>query len=247
MLCYSQFESRYIWTSISLHMFKKLKSLFIVEDENAAKATKSGPASQKAPSSPQVASSGKSKPASVSGYDKNNPPQGKPQEKFVNRLLKALEENNPEGFDYLEYKQAVQNLSNVDMDESTRFKSALAMAKSMGATPDKLITSADKYMKVLNNEEKKFLDAFKNQQARQVSSQTTDIKKLEDGIKQRQAQIAKMQKEIEAATKALESKKTNINQANAKVQATKDGFYVAYHIVTQQIAQDIDKMKQYLK
>lgn len=236
-------------------MFKKLKSLFIVEDENAAategKASadaqnKAGAKSNTAPGA-KKATAASSASAATSGYDKNNPPKGKPQEKFVNRLLKALEENNPEGFDYLEYKQAVQNLSNVDMDESTRFKSALAMAKSMGATPDKLISSANMYMKVLSNEEKKFLDAFKNQQSRQVSTQNKDIKQLDDGIKQRQQAIAKMQKEIEAATKALESKKANINQANAKVQATKDGFYVAYHIVTQQIAQDIEKMKTHLK
>lgn len=230
-------------------MFKKLKSLFIVEDENAAKqAAEKAPSKAKPGQKPTAAAPRSSKAApATSGYDKNNPPQGKPQEKFVNRLLKALEENNPQGFDYLEYKQAVQNLSKVDMDESTRFKSALAMATSMGATPDKLISSAGQYLRVLGNEEKKFLDAFNNQRNLQASSQNNEIKKLEDGIKQRQAQIAKMQKEIEAATKALESKKAGISQANAKVQATKDGFYVAYHIVTQQISQDVEKMKQYLK
>ena len=234
-------------------MFKKLKSLFVIEEEEKGGAKPASPkagakskssASKAAQAKPSTKSTGQV--AAAAGYDKNNPPKGKPQEKFVNRLLGAVEEHNAAGFDYLEYKQAVQNLNNVDMDEATRFKSALAMAKSMGATPQKLVNSADGYLKVLANEEAKFLDAFKNQTNRQVSTQSQEIKKLEEGIKQRQAQIAKLQKEIEAGTKALEAKKQNINTANAKVQATKDGFYVAYHIVTQQIAEDIKKMKQHL-
>jgi hypothetical protein len=224
-------------------MFKKLKSLFVIEEEGGAQSADQ--AKSTASASDQPSKAGAPAPTAT-GYDKNNPPKGKPQEKFVNRLLGALEENNPEGFDYLEYKQAVQNLSNVDMDEATRFKSALAMAKSMGATPQKLVGSAEGYLKILAKEEAKFLDAFKNQTNKKVNAQAQEIKRLEDGIKQRQAQITKLQKEIEAGTKALEANKKKMNQSNAKVQATKDGFYVAYHIVTQQISEDIAKMKQHL-
>ena len=228
-------------------MFKKLKSLFIVEEGGETpSSTPSKETKGSTDKGPAANSQGKPPSAKTSGYDKNNPPKGKPQEKFVNRLLSALEEHNAEGFDYLEYKQAVQNLSSVDMDEATRFKSALAMAKSMGAQPQKLISSANGYLKVLKNEETKFLDAFKNQTARQVDQQTSDIKKLEEGIKARQQQIAKLNKEIELGIKKLEEKRSNINVANAKVQSTKDGFYVAYHIVTQQIAADIEKMKTHL-
>jgi len=226
-------------------MFKKLKSIFIVEDESAEGKKAAAPKSDSKKASPKASASA-APSGSAPKYDKNNPPKGKPQEKFVNRLLGALETNNMAGFDYLEYKQSVQNLSNVDMDEGTRFKSALAMAKTMGATPQNLITSANHYLKVLGKEESKFLEAFKNQQNLQVSSQNKEIKRLEDGIAQRKEQIKKLQAEIEAGEKALETKKGTINSANAKVQATKDGFYHAYHIVTQQIADDLEKMKKYL-
>lgn len=232
-------------------MFKKLKSIFIIEDETAKKT-----ASAQAPKQPKAAKSGKpqsaaSKPASAPAaqapaYDKNNPPKGKPDEKFINRLLGALEEHNMEGFDYLEYKQSLQNLGNVEMDEATKFKSALAMATTMGATNNKLIKSAEHYIKVLSAEEAKFLQAFKSQQTKQVSDRNQHIKKLEDGIAQREAQIEKLKKEIEAGRKALDEKKSTINQANAKVQATKDSFYHAYHIVVHQIAEDLEKMKKYL-
>jgi len=228
-------------------MFKKLKSLFVVEDASAAsQPNKQAPAASPKSSPASAPAAGTSPATSKPNYSKNNPPKGKVDEKFVNRLLGAIEENNLKGFDYLEYKQSLQNLDNVDMDEATKFKSALAMAKTMGATPTNLIDSANHYLKVLSSEEQKFLNAFKHQREVQVSGRNADIKKLEDGIAQRKAQIDKLKKEIEAGEKALEEKKGSINQANAKVEATKDGFYHAYHIVTSQISEDIEKMKTYL-
>ena len=99
---------------------------------------------------------------------------------------------------------------------------------------------------MLGKEEAKFLEAFKSQQSRQVSNRNQQIENLQKGITQREAQIKKLQEEIEAAKKSLEEQKSSISQANAKVEATKNSFYHAYHIVVQQIADDLEKMKQYL-
>jgi len=228
-------------------MFKKLKSLFIV-DEGGNTASEISPEKKKTAQQAQRSkpSSNSDAPVDKPVYDKNNPPKGQPSEKFVNRLLGAIEEHNLKGFDYLEYKQSLQNLKGVEMDEGTRYKSALAMAKTMGATPQKMIESANHYIKVLNNEETKFLDAFKNQQTLQVNNRNNEIKQLEDAIVKKQKQIEQLTREIEDHKKALEQRKTSINQANAKVQATKESFYHAYHIVLQQIKDDVDKMKKYL-
>jgi len=233
-------------------MFKKLKSLFVVEDENAKNQASAGnpsgkstPASAQGKVSPSPKQQGHAK-ATKPSYDKNNPPKGQPSEKFINRLLGALEENNLKGFDYLEYKQSLQNLGNVEMDEGTKYKSALAMAKTMGASQANLVSSANHYLKVLSSEETKFIEAFKNQQNLQVSTRNKEIQTLEAGIANKQKQIEQLKKQIEAETKALEDRKNSINQANAKVQATKDGFYHAYHIVVDQIKADVDKMKKYL-
>ncbi len=229
-------------------MFKKLKSIFIIEEEGASKGSPTTPSQAKPSAKPNTSSAKQPEAQHVSKptYDKNNPPKGRPDEKFINRLLGALEQHNVEGFDYLEYKQSLQNLGNVEMDEATKYKSALAMAKTMGATNTKLIDSASHYLKVLSREESKFLEAFKTQQSRQVSNRNQQIENLQKGIAQKEAQIKKMQEEIEAAKKSLDEQKKNINQANAKVQATKDSFYHAYHIVVQQISDDLEKMNKYL-
>jgi len=229
-------------------MFKKLKSLFVV-DEGGSSNSSASPQKTNTPaekSNPQAAVNQSTAANEKPQYDKNNPPKGQPSEKFINRLLGAIEEHNVKGFDYLEYKQSLQNLSGVEMDEETKYKSALAMAKTMGATPQKMIDSANHYIKVLNNEETKFMDAFKNQQTLQVNNRNSEIKKLEDTIVLKQQKIEQLTKEIEEHKKALEQRKASINQAHAKVQATKTSFYHAYHIVVQQIQDDVDKMKKYL-
>ena len=152
-----------------------------------------------------------------------------------------------EGFDYLEYKQALQNLGSVEMDEGTRYKSAMAMATSMGATPQKLVTSADRYIKILQSEENKFLESFNKQQATRVNAQKTELQSLEKSISDKTKRIEQLKAEIEAEKKSLESKKQNSNQAAAKVTATKDGFYLAYNIVVNQIKEDLANIKKYLK
>ena len=226
-------------------MFDKLKSLFIEEDENAKKAATNS-STNKATPKPTPA---KDAPKGTVTPPKDNyvpPTSGQPNEKFVNILLGALEKNNIQGFDYLEYKQALQNLSSVQMDEGTRYKSAMAMAQTMGATPQILQSSADKYIKVLQAEENKFLDSFNKQQNARINAQKTELQSLEKSISDKTKRIEQLKAEIEAEKKSLESKKQSSNKAAAKVTATKDGFYLAYNIVVNQIKEDLANIKKYL-
>lgn len=231
-------------------MFDKLKSFFIVDDGQDAKSGSTNKQSQGNTPSQNNPQASQQKPKikiEKPVFDENNPPKGKPNEKFVNILLGAIEKNNVEGFDYLEFKQALQNLGNVEMDEGTKYQSALAMAKTMGADRKILFDSANLYLDVLNKEEDKFMESFSKQVSLQVNSRNSDLQNTEKGIALKKKQIAQLQKEIEQQEKSLAQLKETANQANAKVEATKDSFYHAYHIVTSQIKNDIEKMKTYLK
>jgi len=221
-------------------MLKKLRSFFIVDDEESQEE-KQKPQAQETveQASPQTSSEESAAPVDYSNR--------KPDKKFVDVLLKAIEANNLEGFDYLEFKQSLQNLSNVDMDEGTRYQSAMAMAKTMGATPANLKQSAQHYLNVLRKEEAKFLDAVKNQRARQIGDREKRLINLENLIKEKEAKIAQLQKEIEAHKNELEGARGDINKAAAKVEATKGGFLAAYKSVVGQIQSDIAKMEAHLK
>jgi vacuolar-type H+-ATPase subunit I/STV1 len=231
-------------------MLKKLKSLFVVEDENAKKTEQSSSApTSKAKSTPSSTAKKTSTSTKSSGTPTDIPvnKSAKPTKKFVDVLLKAIDANNLEGFDYLEFKQSLQSLSKMDMDEATRYKSALAMAKTMGATRAKLKKSAQHYVNVLKKEEAKFMDAVKNQNTVQVTDREKRLGQLSQLIKEKEQKIVQLQKEIVAHKKELETAKGKINQAAAKVAATRDGFIAAYNSVQGQIMSDMAKMDKHLK
>ena len=244
-ICYLQLHMLHLQQIIkSMSVFKKLKGLFI-EDDGQSKAPE---AAKDSAVEDEVKSS--SIPSAEIKIDSTVTPTnqtGKPDSKFVDILLKAVEKNNIEGFDYLEYKSSLQSLANMDMDEGTKYKSALAMATTMGATPDKLISSADHYINVLMQEKSKFNKALKGQREKQVTGREGDIKQTVLSVEQKKKQIAQLQKEILAEEKKLEKLKEGINKAAAKVQATGDRFSHAFNVVTGQIQSDVAKMKKYLK
>ncbi len=224
-------------------MLKKLKSIFIIEEEGADKTANTKAPKTSAPTKKATAPQPKTAPKE----DNYVPPtSGKPDEKFVNLLLGAIDKNNLDGFDYLEYKQAMMGLGNVEMDEKTKYVSALAMAKTMGATKDGLVSSARHYMKVLEAEERKFLDAFKNQQNAQVNAKNQQKVDLEKSIALKTKKIEELTKEIEKEKQALESHKSSLEAAVQKVKSTKDSFYIAYQIVQNQIKDDLVKIGKYL-
>ncbi|MFT4534708.1 MAG: hypothetical protein ACJA1A_001995 [Saprospiraceae bacterium] len=230
------------------YMFGKLKSLFILEDDNETKkAAEKGKQEQTKVYNKESSPGISAHDISVDLTNITPPPSGKPDAKFVDILLKAVEKDNLEGFDYLEYKSSLQSLAGMDMDESTRYKSALAMAKTMGATPSKLIKTAQHYLNTLEKEKSKFQDALKGQTSKQVTGKESSINKISETIAKKNQRILDLQKEIEADTAKVKTMKVDIDQAVAKVQATSDSFHYAYNVVTGQILADVEKMENYLK
>lgn len=226
-------------------MFKNLKSLFVIEDEEAAaagKATRKEQANSKSATRSTVSAS---EDNIVSESAAGEP--GKITPKFMDILLKAMETQNLDGFDYLEYKQSLRSLEKMPMDEATRYQSAYAMAQTMGATPDKLVKTAQHYVDVLKKEELKFEEALANQQKTQIGSKQGEIGKLEEVIQQKAEQIKQLTKEIEEHQRRSEQLKKEIKQASGKVESTKNNFIASYNALVAQINQDMDRMRKYLK
>lgn len=229
-------------------MWKNLKSLFLVEEE--AEAPKASPKSKsnsgkKAPSKTPSAAEPKPKPAASSSPAGTT--TGKMSEKFTDVLLQAMDKANLPGFDYLEYKRALQNLRKMPMDEATRFGSAYAMAESMGVTPKKLIDSAQHYLDVLAKEQQQFQTALDGRRQAQVGDKMARQKDLGKVVTQKQAKI----KEIEAEIKKLEQERAklqkSISNSTTKLDQTEADFKTTLITLSDQIKADVGKMKEYLK
>jgi len=225
-------------------MFKNLKSLFVVEEENsnapAKEATQQGaPVQQNRPASA---------PAN-SGTPVTTPPAepGKPAPELTEVLFKAMEQNNIEGFDYLEFKQSLNSLKKMPMDDQTRYQSAFAMAQTMGVTVERLLQTGQHYLDVLKQEEQKFEAAVNNQKAKQIGEKEQQILKLEEAIKAKAAQIKQLTVEIEADQTKAKQMKQEMTEASVKVETTRSNFVASYEALVQQIRSDLDNIKNFLK
>lgn len=234
-------------------MFKNLKKLFIVEEDVPNKKATKKPKPTKQPTKSKntgnrivKVSETKTPPSPPSQVPKLADMEGKVDNKFLNILFHALEKNNLEGLDYLEFKNSLKALSNMPMNEETRYKSAFAMASSMGVTPRKLIETAKFYIGILQDEEKKFQQAVAQQNQSKVGTQRNALTKIESSIQQKKEQIQRLSKEIEQQEKKATVIRKEIEQATVKVTTTKNNFIASYNAVRGQIEKDIKNMKKYL-
>ena len=223
----------------------RLKSLFVIEEGTSSNKAKKSKKTTKKETSPKATST-KAAPTKSDKAPATTADPGQVTAKFMEILLAAMDKKNLDGFDYLEYKQSLKSLENMPMDEPTRYKSAFAMAKTMGATPDMLVKTAGHYINVLKNEEKKFGQALVAQRAKQVGGREKQIKNLETGIQKKAEMIKKLTEEIEQDQKSLAAMKSEISGAVLKVETTKNNFIASFNALVATIQKDIDNMKQYL-
>ena len=222
--------------------WSKFKGVFIQTDPNAA-------AHQPVKTEPKETISKEvvEKPTpSVSPTFSTPVGDGAVNEKFMKALFGAMEAANLDGFDYIEFKLSLQNLVNMPMDEATRYKSAFAMASTMGATPNKLVNSALHYLEILKNEQTKFAQAAENQRITQVGNKQSQVENLEAVIQQKVEQIKRLTDEIVQHQKDVTQLKDDIAQSTIKVVQTQSDFGATYQSLVSQIEQDVTSMKNYL-
>ena len=233
-------------------MLKNLKKWFIVDDEEF-KDKMSGDTTKDSDIVPEQktksTSTSRSTSSSTNKRSTSNStvPPGKSSPKFTNILLQAMEANNLDGFDYLEYKHSLHNLAKMPMDEQTRYQSAFAAASTMGATPAKLVKTANFYIDVLKKEEAKFAQALANQKDKQIGDKSQLIQQNDNLIKEKSKQIERLKKEIAQHQAKNEQMKNSVSAATVKVETTKNNFVASYNLVLSQIQRDIENMKKYLK
>lgn len=232
-------------------MFKKLKSLFVVEEEVSDIEKQLENAVQKKQAVSKDQKTPESKAASVNPtveiFDSNIKGPAKPNKKFTTILLKAIESQNLDGPDYLEFKSSLKSLEGVIEEEDTRYKSSFAVLSSNGdINKDKLLSTGQHYIQVLQKEKAKFEQTFQAQQNKQIQGRQDKIKKYQQGIEKRKQQLKTLITEIEGMEAKLDEAKVEINQAAGKVQLTKDQFMASYQMIVEQIQSDFEKIKEYL-
>ncbi len=166
--------------------------------------------------------------------------------KSLEFLLKAIEKNNQNGFDYLEFKQALIRLGDLNIDEATAIKTAFATASTVGLTKDKLVESADYYLTVLKEEFKQFNSALEKQMESRVHSR----EKQKTSLESKKAGIEKKIKALTTELNELQTRLDNIDaeadEARNKIEETSERFGQTLHALTQRIESDMGLFKSQL-
>jgi|SRR5690625_3568430 len=175
-------------------------------------------------------------------FDKQN----KLDEKSRTFLLNAIKEHNQSGFDYLEYKQALIRLEEMELDPSLAIKSAFTTATTVGLTRDKLLDSAEYYLSILNNEYKQFKQALEKQMEARVHSrekQKSSLEKKRENIRKKIRELEKEEKEI---VMKLEKMDAETEDARKKIEQTSDRFAETLNAITEKIQTDLELFKSHL-
>ena len=163
-------------------------------------------------------------------------------QKSVNALIKALQSNHLKDFDYLKFKTSVENLAEIQKEESTRFKTTFTTAQTLGISKQYLLDTAKHYQIVLNKEKEKFTSALQNKMNEAIEGKKTEAERIDTEIKQKKRKVELLLKEIAALEKKGSTIDSDVEKAKAKIKDTRDKFVVAIEHFEKAIASDIEKI-----
>ena len=167
-------------------------------------------------------------------------------EKSIEFISKAIEKANLPGFDYLEFRMAVDNLKKMNLDEAMSFKSAFATASTMGLTKEKLLETAAHYKAVVLKEKEQFDAASAKQQDIKVGANLQQVAEFQRVINDNEAKIRQLQSEIDTARGKIRELDFERDGAAAKIEEAKTKYLFTHQSINNQMEQDMANIQKYL-
>jgi chromosome segregation ATPase len=167
-------------------------------------------------------------------------------QKSVDFLENAMIKETQPGFDYLKFKQSIEQLISLKLDGPTSLKSAFATASTMGVTKDSLLQSARHYLTILGDEKKQFDQALNNQVQQRIDSKKEELQKLQQQIEEHKRQIVKLEKQIVEYQDKIARSDEEVSEAKASIDQTKIKFENTYQQFVSAIERDMAAIQQNL-
>lgn len=167
-------------------------------------------------------------------------------ERSMESLVGALERENLPGFDYLEFKQSLERLQALNMEQEVAYKSAFATASTMGLTKEKLIKTASHYKQVLDKEKKIFDNALGKQVEAKVDGKRKEVEMLRKKLGQYDAKIKELESLKAAAEKTIAEADDTIQAAQESINDVNQRFEATLNALLNQIDSDVEDINRYL-
>lgn len=169
--------------------------------------------------------------------------KGEFNKKIFESLTQAIQKADLPGEDYLEFINALQAMKNIDLDEKIKMQTVLATLSTKGLTIQKIIESADYYLKVLQNEKDKFKIVINKQTETKIGGKNKKIKELEAENQKKAEMIKQLTEEINKNRAEIQKVKKELETADTKIKIAENDFNVTYDYVANQIKEKVKQLQ----
>lgn len=164
---------------------------------------------------------------------------GAADNRMVEYFDKLFSDANIPGPDYFEFSKMIAALKAVP-DEFSRYCAAYAGLEVQGLTKEKLLSTAEEYLKVLNTDAAHFHSTVEAALQEKVQDKKAEAEKKGQRIQALSKEISELQGQIA-------SLQAEIRDSEQKITGRSGDYSAESTARKQQIAADIEKIKQYIR
>src|SRR5687767_11588215 len=159
--------------------------------------------------------------------------------KFKQYFDKLFRESNIPGPDYFEFTKMTEAMHAIT-DERSRYTAVFAGLSVQGLDKQKLLSTADQYVRILETDASNFLSTVETALKEKVHQ-----KKIEAEDKNKR--ILHLSQEIQVLQEQVLALQQEINENEDKIEASTGGYKIASEQMKQRIQADIQKIKQFIQ
>jgi len=166
--------------------------------------------------------------------------QGVVDNKFVEVLTAVIEENNLPGQDYFEFKQAIENMKSLAMNDQQKFQTVFSVLGLQGCTKENLLISLDKYVELIQNEKTTFDTEMESQFQVNVHEKLAQVEAAKQEKEDLNKRILDLNNKILTLQQEAGSEEMKLRAQEANFQASAD-------IIINEMVGDKQKITSYLQ
>lgn len=159
--------------------------------------------------------------------------------KYFDNLIEEANTKNPV-FQGTDFKEFIDSKIDVEAiaDEGTRYKTAFNVLKRTGLTKERLVTTGQQYIKLIEQDLKGFADAY-NQQYK------ADVEQKEQLLQKKAEELQALNDKISALNQDMKQLSQQIVQNKEKLDTNKNAFINAGEEKKNEIESELQKIDQY--
>ena len=169
----------------------------------------------------------------------SNPSASNDYHKYFENLIEEANAKSPM-FQGTDFKEFIDSKIDVEAiaDEDMRYKTAFNVLKRTGLTKEKLVTTGQEYIKLIDQDLKGFTDAY-NQQYK------ADVETQEQLLQRKAEELQALNDKISALNQEMKQMSEQVVQNKEKLSLNKNAFISAGEEKKNEIQMELQKINQY--